>query len=186
MIASRMLLAALLVALAAGASAAQVASPSKQKKLGELLDLMRLDEAYTISRKGCIEATMNGPYSPVQMAEKDGDYYGFTAESGAWPAVLRAFERYATAACSPFTLAETKQRYVEFYGARVSEKDLDGLLKFLRSSSGHAFVTVQDEFLRALGDETQQRSLAAAVDAQAVLERELTKLQEQQEAGPRL
>jgi len=186
MIASRMLLSALLVVLVSGASAAQIASASKQRKLGELLELMRLDQSYAIARKGCIDATMNGPFSPGRMAEKDGDYYGFTAESGAWPAVLRAFERYATAACSPFTLAETKQRYVEFYGARVSEKDLDGLLKFLRSSSGHAFVTVQDEFLRVLGDETQQRSLAAAADAQVVLERELTKLQEQQEAGPRL
>jgi hypothetical protein len=181
-----MLLAALLVALAAGASAAQVASPSKQKKLGELLELMRLDEAYAISRKGCIEATMNGPYSPAKMAEKDGDYYGFTADSGAWPAVVRAFERYATASCSPLTLAETRKRYVEFYGSRVSERDLDSLLKFLRSSSGHAFVTVQDEFLRVLGDETQRRSLTAAAEAQVVLERELTKLQEQQEAGPRL
>lgn len=186
MIASRMLLAALLVAVCTGASAAQIASPSKQKKLGELLELMRLDEAYAISRKGCIDATMNGPYSPARMAEKDGDYYGFSAESGAWPAVLRAFERYATASCSPLTLAETRKRYVEFYGARVSERDLDGLLKFLRSSSGHAFVTVQDEFLRALGDEAQRRSLTAAAAAQTVLERELTKLQEQQEAGPRL
>ena len=186
MIAARVLLLVLVLAVVSGASAAQGASSSKQKKLNELLELMRLDQSYAISRKGCIDATMNGPFAPGKMAEKDGDYYGFTAESGAWPAVLRAFERYATASCSPLTLAETRKRYVEFYGSRVSEKDLDGLLKFLRSSSGHAFVTVQDEFLRVLGDETQQRSLTAAADAQVVLVRELTKLQEQQEAGPRL
>ena len=186
MIAARMLVSALLIALVSGAPAAQAASASKEKKLSELLELMRLDQAYAISKKGCIDATMSGPFSPGRMAEKDGDYYGFTAESGAWPAVLRAFERYATTSCSPLTLPETRKRYVEFYGSRVSEKDLDGMLKFLRSSSGHAFVAVQDEFLRALGDETQQRSLAAAAEAQVVLERELTKLQEQQEAGPRL
>ena len=171
-------LSVLIVVLVFSVSMVQAAT-SKQQKLLELLELMRLDQAYAISKKGCVDATVNGPFSPGKLAEKNGQYYGFTAKSAAWPAVLRAFERYAVSSCSPMTLAETKKRYLEFYGSRVSEKDLDGLLRFLRSSSGSAFVTIQDEFLRALGDETQRRSLAAAADAQAVLDRDLAKLKEQ-------
>ena len=178
---------AVIVALAAGAAVAQATAVTpKQKKLNELLELTRFDQAYAISKKGCIDATMNGPFSPASIAERDGQYYGFTAKSGAWPAVLRAFERYASASCSPMTLAETRERYREFYGSRISEKDLDSLLRFLRSSSGRAFLRVQDEFLRTLGDDTQRLSLAAAAEAQVTLDRELTKLQEQQEAGPKL
>jgi len=173
------LLPALVLVLVAGVSAAQAPATTKQQKLIELLALMRLDQAYAISKKGCIDATLNGPFSPAKLAEKDGQYGGFDPKSAAWPAVLRAYERYATASCSPMTLAETKKRYLEFYGSRVSEKDLDALLKFLRSSPGRAFVTVQDEFLRVLGDETQRRSLAAAADAQAILDRDLAKLKQQ-------
>jgi hypothetical protein len=174
--APRSLLPALIIVLVCSVSTAQAAATPKQRKLMELLDLMRLDQAYAISKKGCIDATLNGPFSPGKLVEKDGQYYGFTAKSPAWPEVLRAFERYAVASCSPMTLAETKKRYLEFYGSRISEKDLDRLLRFLRSSSGRAFTTLQDEFLRTLGDETQRRSLAAAADARVVLDRDLAKL----------
>jgi hypothetical protein len=173
------ILPALVLVLVAGVSAAQAPATAKQQKLIELLTLMRLDQAYAISKKGCIDATLNGAFSPGKVAEKDGQYGGFTPKSAAWPAVLRAYERYAAASCTPMTLAETRRRYLEFYGPRVSEKDLDALLRFLRSSPGRAFVTVQDEFLHALGDETQRRSLAAAADAQVILDRDLAKLKQQ-------
>ena len=183
---SRFVVPLLIVLLVGGASPAQGTAAAKQRKLGELLELMRLDQAYAISKNGCIDATLNGPFSPGKVAEKEGEYSGFAATSAAWPAVLKAFERYAVASCSPMTLAETKKRYLEFYGSRVSERDLDSLLRFLRSPSGRAFVTIQDEFLRALGEETQRRSLAAAAEAQAALDRELAKLRREQAVGPRL
>ena len=164
--------------LASALSSANAVPTEKQRKLAELLDLMRLDQAYAISRKGCIDATLKGAFSPAKVAEKDGQYYGFTRASPAWPEVLEAFERYAVASCSPMTLAETKKRYTEFYGSRVSERDLDSLIRFLRSATGRAFVTVQDEFLRALGGEAQRRSVAAAARAQPILERDLARLQQ--------
>ena len=99
--APRSVLPALIIALVFIVSAVQAADTPKQEKLIELLNLMRLDQAYSISRKGCIDATLNGPFSPGKVAEKDGQYYGFTAKSAAWPAVLRAFERYAAAPARP-------------------------------------------------------------------------------------
>ena len=65
-------------------------------------------------------------------------------------------------------------------GRACFERDLDALLKFLRSSPGRAFVTVQDDFLHALGDETQRRkSCRGSRRAGESLDRDLAKLKQQ-------
>jgi len=159
--------------LGCSVSAAQEPQRPKQEQLTELLDLMGIDRAHELGRKSCIDTALNAPFSPSKALAKDGKYFGFTEQSPAWPAVLQAFDRYAITHCSSMSLAEMRSRYADFYGARVSEEDLDRMIAFMRTPAGRTFVVLQDEFIRVVGGEIQRRAAVAASDAQAAFSRDL-------------
>lgn len=181
----KLIIPTLLLVLMSATSVAQVATTHKQLKLSDLLELMRLDQSIEIGIAGCIEATLAGAYSPQQVLDKNGQYYGFTEKSSSWPSVQEAFKRYAIASCTQMTVEELRALYMDFYGTRVTEHDLDGMIAFMRSPAGQAFVSLQDEFVRTIGKKMQERAISVGVTAQAALESDLAKLKNSRDCRKR-
>lgn len=52
-----------------------------------------------------------------------------------------------------------KQSFVNFYGTRMDEKDIDSVIKYMSSPAAKALTKLQDEFQIATGNEQAQKGI---------------------------
>lgn len=148
--------------LIVGNARAEDISVSKQEKLGRLLEIMRLEQSLSLGIRSCVESSLSGQHSPNKVWEKEGKYHGLTPKSEEWPEALLAFRRFSERTCASGSSASMyKQMFVNFYGTRLNEKDIDSVLKYMESPTGQAFMKYQDEFQTVLSDDANKRSIAS-------------------------
>lgn len=164
------------VFLLAGHAQAADISVSKQEKLGRLLELSRLEQSLELANRSCVEASVAGPHSPDKVWAKEGKYHGLTPKSEEWPEALAAFRRFSEASCASSSASMYKQMYVNFYGARLDEKYIDGVIKYMESPAGQAFAKLQDEFQTVMSDDANRRSIARQEAAREAYWKEIDRL----------
>ena len=130
---------------------------------------MCLEQSRALGIRSCVEASVEGQHSPDKVWAKTGKYHGLTPKSEEWPEAMLAFRRFSERSCSSGSSASMyKQMFVNFYGTRLNEKDIDSVIKYMESPSGQAFTKLQDEFQTVLSDDVNKKSIAneqAARDA---------------------
>lgn len=145
-----------------GCAAGTEISVAKQEKLSKLLDLMRIEQTLEIAKRGCVEASMAGPHSPDRTWAREGKFSGLSPKSAEWPEAINAFRRYSEKTCATESIAAWKQNFVNFYGTRMEETDLDSVIKYMSSPAAKALVRVGEEFQIATSKEDSNKSIQKA------------------------
>lgn len=123
----------------------------KREKVAEFVDLWKVPEMVRQYRTSCLE-----PFkatTPESTFRQDPAYFqGMTPASPLWTKVVAAYWRYAEASCSSLMERTVVEKHIDAWTERISENDLDTVLRFLRTKAGRAYVDgqhgVTDELLR--------------------------------------
>ncbi|MES2581634.1 MAG: hypothetical protein V4627_02865 [Pseudomonadota bacterium] len=135
---------------------------AKQEKLAKLIDLMQIDQSLEIARRSCVDASMAGPHSPDKIWAREGKFSGLSPKSTQWPEAINAFRRYSEKTCMTESIAAWKQSFVNFYGARLDEADLDSVIKYMSSPAAKALTKLQGEFQIATSNAYAQKGIQQA------------------------
>jgi hypothetical protein len=179
----RYFLSLLLLAGLGCATGAEI-SVAKQEKLAKLLELMRFDQSMEIAKRSCVEASMAGPHSPDKIWAREGKFSGLSPKSAQWPEAINAFRRFSEKTCSTESMAAWKQSFVNFYGTRMDEKDIDSVIKYMLSPAAKALTKLQDEFQIATGNEQAQKGIQKQDLARQEYWDEIAELTRREAANP--
>lgn len=127
------------------AQAAPPPSPSKVAKLHELMQLIHFDESIEREKSLCFQRFMTGMFTPDKVAQEKGSYRGFKPGTPEWPKVLAAYKAFSERSCSYYTVADFEQAYIEFFGSKMSEADLDAYLAFEKTPAAQHMVAAENE-----------------------------------------
>lgn len=123
---------------------------TRQVKLAKFIDFWGIPEMVKRYRENCLEPFQETTPEKTYKADP-GFFWGMSPHSQFWPKVVAAYWRYAEASCSSLKEEGVKAKHLEAWGTRLTERDLDALLKFLSSNAGHAYIRghkgVTDELL---------------------------------------
>jgi hypothetical protein len=152
---------AVLLSSALACFAADDKRSTKLAKLVELWDIPGMVKEY---RRNCLE-----PFkatTPVQTFRQDPSYFqGISPTSPLWPKVEAAYWRYAVSSCNALSEEAVKDSHIRAWAGRLTEEELDALLRFFQTRPGRAYIDgqrgVTEELLRFYGEEAKTATKAA-------------------------
>ena len=116
--------------------AAPAPSASKLAKLHELMEIYHFTESVEQDRALCLQEYQTGAFTPDKIAKDKGNFRGFKPGTPEWPKVLAAYKAFGEKSCSYYDLDRIAQAYIQFYGSRLSESDLNAFLGLRKITGG--------------------------------------------------
>jgi hypothetical protein len=108
---------------------------SKRQKLFELMDLLGVQQVYKDQDRLCSKQAEN--FSPEVIYKQQPEYFGGIGPTDPlWSNIVASYEKYVDTYCSCISEKEFMELHAELYGEYVKEKELDVILKFLKSPIG--------------------------------------------------
>jgi len=155
---------------------------TKQKKLFELIHLLKVKEIFRDERQLCEKQSEN--YSPENIYTQQPEYFrGITPSDPSWKEIVASYEKYVDTVCSCISEKEYIELHANLYGQYVTENELDVILKFLRSPIGqkdiHAGLMVRKSASQYMFRKVSEVETKANANYMAELGRIISKYQKE-------
>ena len=150
---------------------------SHAEKLRKLAKIENISETITDYRNVCLEKSKD--YDPEKMVISQPDMFaGVRPGSKHWPKVVTAFRKYVSTSCDFITEKEYLAEYIKVNTPLLTERTLDGVLRFYETPEGKEYLktsntsrlTLQTYLVKKQTDKTR-----AALDVYANKIREIEK-----------
>ena len=144
----------------APASAECTRNDSQCRKAERLVDRLGYAQSIRQLRSLCVDS-LSALHPDRAFAEEPDAFFGIKPASQSWPRVLKSFEIFVQDACGGDALEQVLlDRYVTSWNAKLTERELDAAIAFLRSQPGHAFARAMVDSHRDASNYYEERVAA--------------------------